>query len=354
MGRMRWAPVPVSRKLTATVVRPYDYKHLQIDNAWHAVCFKEHTLVRQSRLSDDQGKKSMSRYLGAVAGAVLLTGGIAGTAQAVPYAYANVNFSNVALSGLANPNVTITGATVTTSSSANYPGAAGSANSAPATNSGTGLTPLTGGSDAVQSTSGTGPFPGQNVFTQALQAGSGSRGDSVITGNLTTGSGSASDVAEGRLTAPGSAASSGGTTTGFSLNATVAATTTLVLDLSASTSLIATTTAVGDGASAQINASFTVTGANGVISNFAPTELNRSVSSTSNQGNASLSTGLTAYTNTVTLAPGTYQISLLSGAQERLEAVAAVAPPAVPEPASLALLGAGLLGLGMARRRQQG
>ena len=289
-----------------------------------------------------------STYLGAAAGAALLTLAGTGIASATPYAYGTMSFSNLTLSGLTSG--TIDGATVTTSSSASYL-SSGDAASAGPNNIGTGPIPLTGGSDTRQSTAGTGPFPGQNSFGQALQTGSGARGDSVITGNLLTGSpaGSASLVAEGRLTDFGSASSTGGTSTGFNFSFTTTAPVTLTLSFTASNDLIATTTAPGDGASAQINASFSVNG-NGVSDNFAPSQLNTSVSSSGGTGDGTFSLGPTSFTHSVTLtSAGTYTISLLSGVQERLSAAAVN----TPEPASLAILGAGLFGVGLIRRRRQ-
>lgn len=288
-----------------------------------------------------------SIYLGAVFGAAFF--GIAiGSASATPYAYATMSFSDLTLSGLTSGS--ISGATVTTSSSASYL-AAGDAASAGPNNPGTGATPLTGGSDTRQSTAGTGPFPGENSFGQALTAGAGARGDAVITGNLLTGTppGAASLVAEGRLIDFGSASSTAGTSTGFNFTFTTTAPLTLTLAFTASNDLIATTDAAGDGASAQINASFSVNG-NGVADTYAPTELNTSVSSSGGTANGTSSLAPTAFTHSVTLtAPGTYTISLLSGAQERLNAAAT----STPEPASLALLGAGLISAGLIRRRRQ-
>ena len=93
-------------------------------------------------------------------------------------------------------------------------------------------------------------------------------------------------------------------------------------------------------------------------SNFAPSDLNRSISANGASGGSAFASALTTYGTSVTLAPGTYQISLLSGAQQRLEAFPIAAPPSSPppvtEPASFALLGAGLLGLGVAGRRRIG
>ena len=265
-----------------------------------------------------------------------------GVASAVPYAYGSITFTNLVLSGLGG--VTVNSSTVSTSTSASY--AAFSPDAASASGD------LTTGSDVRQSFSGpVANAPPPNTFTPALSASSGSRGDALLSGNIATATASASaaDVAEGRLlVASSTAASSGGTTTGINLSVTLGATTTFGLSFTASDSLTATTTAAGDGASTQVNASFTVTGAGfgGFI--FSPDALNASVSASGVGGSQSFASGPTNYSTSVTVSPGTYQISLLSGAQERLNSGAATV---VPEPASLVLLGAGLLGFGLLRRR---
>ena len=263
-------------------------------------------------------------------------------AQAAPYAYAVIAFSNLTLSGLAPGSVT--GSTVTTSSTANYGSAPGQALSAGGD--------LTSGSDTLQAFAGPGPFPGQNNYGQALTSTYGTRGDAQISGNLLTGlpGSTAQAVSEGNLlAAPGttSAASTGGTTTGFSFNFSVTSPTTLTLSFQAREIANVITTAIGDGASAQVSSSFSITGiGNGFSDIFAPDQLQAALS-LSNIGTASKDSGVINLTRTFVLGAGNYQFSFLTGTQERLSAN-------VPEPTPLVLLGIGMLGFAASRLRKNG
>jgi len=271
----------------------------------------------------------------------------ASNAHATAYAYGNINFSNLSLSGLQAPGVVVNSANVTTRDSAGYPGAAPVSNAANANNP---ANPLTAGSSVPQATSGPGPFPADKTFTQALLSSFGARGDAQLTGNLITSVGTgANDVAEGRITIPGTASSTAGTTTGFNVVVSTTSAQTFTLAFNADDRVIATTTNPGEISSAQVNASFTVSGASFTTRVFSPDTLNTSTTSTGGNASTPITNASMGYNFSVTLNPGMYQFSLLSGAQEQ---VTAAAVAAVPEPASMALLGAGLAAIGLIRRRQ--
>jgi hypothetical protein len=290
--------------------------------------------------------RTMMRYNylgGAAIGALLLTVG-GHSARAEPsYAFANLLFTNFTLTGVVSaPGVTVTSATVTTSDSAGYATSPGAVNSIGGS--------LTGGSDVTQAFSGPGPAPGQNVFTPALSALSGARGDAQIFGSISSGTATSGDVSEGRLTLDSStASSSSGTTTGINIDIVVTVPTTIKLSFNASDFLTSTTAASDDGASSQTNASFTVTGSGGENFTYAPAALNEATSASGAGGLQTITNPLAFYSTTVSLGTGTFQISLLSGTQERLQTGAPV-----PEPVSTAILGAGLMGLaGVVRRRRK-
>jgi hypothetical protein len=298
-----------------------------------------------------------------VVAGVVLASASAGVAHAVPsYGYASLGFTNFTLGGVIGaPGVTVNSTSVTMTDGSNYPGFA------PAGTSTGGS--ITTGADVPQATSGPGPFPGQNIFGQALLPAAsltpaGTRGDAVITGALAGGA-TSNLVAEGKLSVPGGfAGSNSGTSTTLNLGfrATTAGTVTLTFNASSMVQAIVGTD--GDSANAQLSSTFqifdTTTGKLVTITDninpanssttIAPFALNRNAATTSASSPQTFTSASTFYSYSAPLVSGdSYQITL----QDSTTIILSTATPStVPEPASLGIIGAGILGIGLFRARR--
>jgi len=282
-------------------------------------------------------------------------------AEAVPaYGYAQLGFTDFSLTGLTGPGVVVSNTGVTTQAGANYPGFT------PVNNSINGN--LVTGSDVPEAYAGSGSVP-QNTYTQALTAGSATRGDAQISGPL-SGPAVSNDVSEGRLTSfGGSASSNSATSTGLRLTLTVTTTDTLTLHFLAEALMDVSTGLSGDEAFSTIAASYnikingagdilsssntTAGGTNGTITGggtdftYDPHQLNHTVNALGAGDSSSYTTSGFGTNLSVVLGPGVYNLTLSSSSNEALTTAAAV-----PEPTSLAVFGAGLLGLAGAVRRR--
>lgn len=292
--------------------------------------------------------KAQKRYLGAAVGAAALVFSWSGAANAVPsYGYAFIGFTGFTLTGIVDaagvPLAGVSGfsSSVLMTADANYPG------SLPASNAASGN--LASGVDVTQAQSGP-AVTGQNIFTQQLTGSSGTRGDGRITGAIASGA-TSNLVAEGRLTVPPTAGSSAGSGTTITASFAIASARVVNLSFSAIAQLLTSVGLPGDAATAQISASYTIVGNTAAGSPFsfsvAPGELNQTRSSQTPGVDGVYNLASTAFSFSNTLAAGTYTLTLSDNAREILQAVAA------PEPATLGILGSGLLALGMVVRRRR-
>ncbi|GAC1337634.1 MAG: hypothetical protein NVSMB18_02850 [Acetobacteraceae bacterium] len=300
-----------------------------------------------------------------VAAAIPLSLAMAGQAQAVPYAFAanvdtNFMIAAVAGSGSYTPSAG-TFSTVNGISSSFLPG-----NIVSATGNGFGA------SDAPQVYSGPGPAPAQNFFAPALAGVTSAalRADSLDTGFA----GGGGNVAEGNLQngpAGGDGHGSGklNSNNTSTIAMSVAGGTKLTVSFNDDVNIQASSRALaGETASGAISSSVTIQRNGVTVFTFAPDgsglgdvtggtvtsdpySLNFNVGTSSGgslTGSYTKSGGFFSAT-TNSLADGDYTIIVNQQSNIDLQIGAA----RIPEPASMALLGAGLLGFGVIRRNRK-
>lgn len=298
-------------------------------------------------------------FKGAAIGLLVSTAMTGAANAASSYGYSTLHFENFILSGIVDangqtlPGVVFNSSSVTSTDGANYPGFATAGTSSGGN--------LFSGTDPAQAASGPGPFPAENTFTQALTGSSGTRGDAQITGPI-AGAATSNLISEGNLTTNGSAGSYSSTST--TINASFAQASTVNLTFAASALLMSSIGNLGDSSNSQTSASFKIFDATAgsyvtIIDNIsransgtviAPSALNQNVASTNPGSPQTFASGLANYSYSAVLTAGhNYQLTLADSTSVILTNV--VAGP-VPEPSTLALMFAGLLAVGLFRRRQ--
>jgi hypothetical protein len=270
----------------------------------------------------------------------------ANSAQATPYAYASNVISGLTITNANSTSITPSTATTSISDTAQFDG-----------NSISGFQARGAVGSALtiqQAYSGPGAPPAGTFTPQGAGTFTGARADAAIgAGSASTGGVGVSNVAEAYGNALGNSVGTNNAAISFTVTGTGQALSVNFTDLYEL--ITSTATLLGESANAAIQNNFSITasGASAPLFTFAPSDLNLQISSvagipSSNQ--VGPTSEIFSFLTPVLTTGTSYNIALTSTASETIQPGAT----AVPEPASLGLLGASLVAVGFLRRRSQG